>query len=361
MVSAKDGWGWRHVAAVAAVLGTCFVLANVAAQGDATTGTGVPYVRLYDQPSSRLEVILNQGDGQAFAALAQDPLLRRPEIFRAGSAEAAYRAQRPILGWVAWALSGGQEGLVPVVLVALAIVGFVGLASVMAWLLLRRGSSAKWALAVALWPGTLVTLDWTGPEALGTAAALAGFGLLEADRRRLGIASLIAAGLLRESLLLVPVAMAAHALVVQRRSWRHTAPLLLPVAVYAAWVAAVWLRLGALPSDAGRGRLAAPFTGLLQAASGWGATDAACALLLVAVGVAALAVGRHEAAGWVSGAFVLASFVFGADVWGRVEDFSRVLLPAVAFGVLVLGPALAPGKRRCSVARDPRCEVREVS
>lgn len=330
--------GWRAVALLSIVLGTVFAVANVRGQDLSPTDRGVPYVRLYAQPETRFEVLLDLGDGQAFAALAQDPLLRRPEVFRAGSAEAAYRAQRPLLGWVTWGLSAGQAAAVPVVLLVLAVAGFVALATVAAALLRRRGAPALWALAVVLWPGTLMTLAWTGPEGLGTAAALGGFGLWQAERRHWAIVALVAAGLLRESLLLVPVAMAAHALVVERRPLRAVVPLATPIAVYAAWVGVVWLRLDALPSDAGRGRLAAPLTGLLDAASGWSGADLVCAALLGLLGGAALVLGRRDAAGWVACAFALASLMFGAEVWARLEDFGRVLLPVVAFAVLVLAP-----------------------
>lgn len=330
--------GWRAIALVSVLLGTVFAVANVRNQDLSYTDRGVPYVRLYEQPTTRFEVLLNLGDGQAFAALAQDPLLRRPEVFRAGTAEAAYRAQRPLLGWTAWGLSAGRAGAVPPALVALSVAGFVALASTAAALLVRRGASALWALFVVLWPGTLMTLSWTGPEGLGTAAALAGFGLWQTERRRWAIVALVAAALLRESLLLVPLAIAAHALVVGRRPIRTIAPLALPVVAYAAWVGIVWLRLDALPSDAGRGRLAAPLAGLADAASAWSSADIACAVVLGALGTAALVLGRRDAAGWVAGAFTLASLVFGAEVWARFEDFGRVLLPIVAFGVLVIVP-----------------------
>lgn len=333
------------VAGVAALVGCVVVSANVVALDLSETYSGVPYVQLYDHPDTQLQAILNQGDGQAFAALAQDPLLSRPEVFRAGPAEAAYRAQRPLLGWMAWASSGGQAGLVPLVLVLLSIVGFAGLGASMAWLLARRGASVLWSLPVLLSPGAMVTLDWTGPEGLGTAAALVGFGLWIDERRRPAVVALVLAGLLRESLLLVPVAIVAHALLMQRRSWRSLFPLAAPLAAYLGWVAIVRLRLGALPSDAGQGRLAAPFTGLLKATEGWGPGDYAVALLIVGAGVAALLVGWRDAAGWIAGTYVLVSFAFGSEVWRRVEDFGRVLLPALAFGVLVLAPALTTRTR----------------
>lgn len=341
------------VAVVAALIGGVVAFANVAAWDLENTDRGVPYVRLYDYPDTQLQAILNQGDGQAFAALAQDPLLRRPEVFRAGPAEAAYRAQRPLLGWVAWALSGGQAGPVPLVLVLLSIAGFAALGASMAWLLGRRGASVLWALPVLLSPGAMVTLDWTGPEALGTAAALLGFGLWIDDRRRPAVVALVAAALLRESLLVVPVSIAAHALIVERGRWRSLVPLAAPLVAYVGWVLVVRLRLGALPSDAGQGRLAAPFTGLLKATDGWGAGDYAVALLLLGVGTAALLVGRRDPAGWIAGAYVLASFAFGSEVWRRVEDFGRVLLPALAFGVLVMAPALVASRARPSPSLRP--------
>jgi hypothetical protein len=328
------------VAVAAAAIGTIVAVANVRAWDLDVTDRGVPYVRLYDHPTTQLQAVLNQGDGQAFAALAQDPLLRRPEVFRAGSAEAAYRAQRPLLGWSAWATSVGQASLVPLMLMALSVAGFAALGAVLAWLLERRGGSVIWVLPVLLSPGALVTLDWTGPEALGTAAALLGLGLWTGERRRAAVVALVAAGLFRESLLLVPVAIAAHALLVDRRSWRSIVPLACPPVVYALWVGVVWLRLDALPSDAGQGRLGAPFAGLVKAADGWGGGDFAAALLIIGVGLGALVIGRRDPAGWVAGGFVLASFMFGSEVWRRSEDFGRLLLPVLAFGVLVLVPGL---------------------
>lgn len=195
---------------VGVVVGGVVAFGNVAAWDLDQTDRGVPYVRLYDHPETQLEAILNQGDGQAFAALAQDPLLRRPDVFRAGTAEAAYRAQRPLFGWAAWALSAGQADLVPLVLLLLSVVGFASLGAVVAWQLVRRSASVIWALLVLLSPGAMITLDWAGPEALGTAAALLGFALWRSGRSLPAVLALVAAGLLRESLLLVPLAMGAH-------------------------------------------------------------------------------------------------------------------------------------------------------
>ena len=327
------------VGVIGLVLGSAFVLANIGAIDLSIESSDVPYVRLYDHPDDRLEVIVNQGDGQAFAALAQDPLLRRSEVFRAGPAEAAYRAQRPLLGWITWALSGGQAAVVPLVLVLLSLAGFAFLGAVTASLLEDRGAAGQLGLLVLLTPGALVTLDWTGPECIATAAAMLALGLWGRNRHRWAVIALVVAVLFRESLLVVPAAIGAHALIVERRPWRAVSPLAAPFLAYAGWVAVVWLRLDALPSAAGRGRLSAPFAGMLDAASGWGAADIAFAALIVGVGIAAAVVGRRDPAGWAAGMFVVAALFFGADVWARLEDFSRVLLPVVSFSAVVLLPS----------------------
>lgn len=324
------------VVALTALLAVMFVVANVAGMEVTGQSDGVPYVRLYDPPKRRLEVVVNQGDGQAFAALAQDPLLRRPQVFRGGPPEAAYRAQRPLLGWLAFLLSAGQATAVPLALVVLSTTGFVMLGAVLAWLLVRSDAPAGWALAILATPGALVTLDWTGPECIGTAAALLGVAWWRGDRRLGGVALLIAAALLRESLLLVPAALIGFDLIVERRGWRSVGALSVPFLAYVGWLSVVWLRLGALPVDAGRGRLASPLTGVFDAASGWDATNMVCAAAIVGFGAFACWLGRREPLGWVAGAFVAASLAFGPDVWARVEDFSRILLPAVAAGGVVI-------------------------
>lgn len=331
---------FRSVFLCTLILGSVFVTINIAGLDVDQPDPGLPYVRLYDRPSDRLEVVVNQGDGQAFAALAQDPSLQRPEIFRAGNAEAAYRAQRPLVGWLAWVLSLGRPRLVPLVLVVLSILGYAALAGAVAWELWRRCAAPGWTLVVMVSPGARVTLDWTGPEALGAAFAVIGVALWMDDDRREAIAVLVAAGLCRESLLLVPIAIGLGQLLLDRRSWRSVAPLLLPLAVYAGWVAVVWARLRALPTDAGRGRLAVPVAGLLDASSGWSPTDLLMAATILLAGGCALAIAPRDPAAWVAGAFALASLVFGAEVWARLEDFSRVLLPLVAFSALALVTAL---------------------
>src|SRR5579859_8075241 len=70
------------------------------------------YVTLYDRPVTGVDAVLGRGDGQAYAALAEDPTLARPNVIL-GYHEAAYRAQRPLVSYLAWAGSLGSADRVP--------------------------------------------------------------------------------------------------------------------------------------------------------------------------------------------------------------------------------------------------------
>ena len=141
---------------------------------------GHPYVQLYDPPSGRAEAMLVIGDGQAFAALAQDPSLARPGVFRSTAnaappgAEAAYRAQRPVLGWLGWIASTGRGGAVPAVMLLLTVLASGALVVVAAELARRVGRRVDLAPLVLLAPGAIVVLGGTGVEVLATALGLAG-------------------------------------------------------------------------------------------------------------------------------------------------------------------------------------------
>ncbi|MFN8036522.1 MAG: hypothetical protein U0V73_11355 [Acidimicrobiia bacterium] len=75
--------------------------------------SGHPYVSTFEHPSSSLEKALALGDGMAYAALARDPTLARPELFRPAAYVAAYRAERPLYAYVTWIGSGDRRGRYP--------------------------------------------------------------------------------------------------------------------------------------------------------------------------------------------------------------------------------------------------------
>lgn len=313
-LSAQARRSLLHVLLAATAIGVLFVATSLSDPLPAPDGTWLPYVSLYDEPSNRLEANLNQGDGQAYAALARDPLLLRPEVFREGVEEAAYRNQRPLFGWLGWATSLGQPSLVPYDLLLWSLVGFVSVAVAVGFGLARRGANPVWSLIVALSPGALVTLDWMGPDALTAAMAVAGAMAWLDDRPALATTLLVAAALLRETSLLVVGALVLHELWVRRDRLRKIPPLIVPAAAYLGWVGVVYLRLGALPSDAGGGRIGAPVAGLADAMGGWAPRDYLSAALLLGLGVVALVLGRRDPMGWIAGAFIVASLLLGEEV-----------------------------------------------
>lgn len=314
----------------------------------------VPYVELYWPPETPAEVIVNQGDGQAFAALAQDPLLRRPEAFGGDDAEAAYRAQRPLLGWLVWATSAGQAEAVPGVLLAWAVAGAVALAWGTRVLAARFGRRWDLAALAVLLPGSVAVLDWTGPEGLAAGAALLALWWWRRSARSWAVVLLVVASLLRETMVLVAVAIGVWELVRDPRGWRSLVPLLAaPLAVLAWWEALRW-RFDALPTDAasaGEGRLGVPFAGLVGGIGYWDTADAVVAFVLAALLVAA--VWQHRSAGrqgdgllWaVVGVYGLLGILLGTEVWKRWQDFGRALLPlsAVAFVLALPVSSTPPG------------------
>jgi hypothetical protein len=343
-------------AAVGLVVGTLVVAVNLATfDGDTAAVRSRTYVDLDHLDSDRFLDALYQGDGQAFAALAQDPTLSRPEAFRQGDAEAAYRAQRPLLGWLGWVASAGRAAAVPAALYALSVLSYGALAGAAARLAgPATGRAPLWVLAA---PGAVVVLDWAGPECLGTAFALLALDAWRRGRPGWAAAALVPAALSRETFLLVAAVLAVDALASRRwgpAPWsgprlRAAAWTGLPVAAYAAWLAVVVARIGAWPTAAGDGRLAAPLAGLVRAAGRWGDDDWQLAVGGAALVVAALVVRRGVVA-YVAGAYLACSLVLGPLVWRRYEDFARVLLPMYACAVVALIIGLGARRRAAAAA-----------
>jgi hypothetical protein len=194
----------------------------------------------------------------------------------------------------------------------------------------------------------MVVLGWTGVEVLATALGLAG-ALAWIDRRtRTAVLLLTLAALSRETLLLVPAALAACDLWTARRTLGRTAivrvaPLTLPFVAWAAWVLVVHARLGYWPSDAGTARLGLPLGGIVQAMGEWGLLDLLIAVVLWGLGIVACArLGRPWS--WVVGAHVLFASMLGVDVLRSWLDFSRVLLPTSVLGIVALLQARRTGR-----------------
>lgn len=348
------GAGARRALAVVALValavaglraGTWFAL-----PGDLPTGPSRGLVSaLYEPPSTQAEVILNARDGQVFATQAVDPLAARSERIRGGPEEQAYRYQRPAYGWLGWLASGGRAGAVPAALVGLTVLSVMALAAALGWALQRSGVPPAWALVVLVLPGVTANLMFVGPEALGATLAV----LAVARARRTpgvpwdAVALAAAAGLCRETLLLVPAALAVVALA-RRRPARSLA-LAASALPYLAWVVLLRVRIGAWPRGSVPGRLSpVPFGGLVDRVADWTLVDTAGLGLVLVLGVAGLARAVRVDLRAVLVAHLALAAALGPPVWGRAEDGGRVLLPLAVFGLWSVLEA-----RTRPVASDP--------
>lgn len=325
---------------------------------------GTPYV--VDFPTEgRLNVMLAQGDGQAFATLATDPSLARPERFAGQTSasrvgvEAAYRAQRPLLGYLAWASSFGQPSLVAPAMAVWAVIGAGGAVGVVAHLLHVRGfSRPELAVLLLLLPGSVQSLSWLGPELLGIALAFGAWALVG---RRFGwaVAALCAAGLVKESFLLFP-AVLGLGLLLRREVWR-AALMGLPIATYLAWTAVVHARFDAWPREAQEGRMGAPFEGLADAWDRLSGGEVAVVAFTFALALVALPFIRDPLS-WIVLGSVGFAVLAGWDVWIRLAGINRTMLPAqIAIGLLLLTGVHDPYDRpRAARGPDRRDRIGEV-
>jgi hypothetical protein len=323
---------------------------------------------MYDPPESAVENALVKGDGQLFAGQATDPLADRPEMVRGGPNEQAYRYQRPLYGWLGWAASGGRPAAVAWALIAVTLASVVLLVHAAASWLDARGADPRWGLAIIAFPGTFVDLTWVGPEALGTALIVLGLhrwlrpdrpgpvdpaGVAGARPDLIAVALFAAAGLSRETLLVVPFVLMV--LAARRGRWHHAVAAAASAAPYLLWVAYLYVRIGALPKGSVSGRMSAvPLGGLVAEVGGWGAGDLAFAALMIGLAVAALVLGADSGLRPIIGAQLAMATLLGAPVWHRFPDYGRVLLPLSVLSLLAVVPAVAARRAaaRTSVSHE---------
>jgi len=304
-----------------------------------------PYVSLYNRPLDQLDKVLVRGDGQAFAALAQDPVLRRPSVI-ANRGDFAYRAQRPIWGELAWMGSLGQPSAVPWVLALLTIASCGAACAVGARLLRERQVSLWWALLIPV--VALETLREFTPELLGFALLGLGVAWWQRDRHAAATTLFCVAALTRETMLVCVGALAVWELLHAGSSWRTRVrtvlPLGAPFGVYAAWIAIVAARVGASPLGRSQGRLGLPGVGLVQSLARSPNPAEIAGWFLVGVllcGVAVL-VRRSDVLTWIAVAFLGFGLLLGPSVWLTNAGYTRTLLPLYLLGgIPVLGAAAA--------------------
>ena len=335
---------------VGAIIGGVFLGIHITSRRDLVID-GVPFVSTFDEPDGGIETILVLGDGQAFAQLAMDPTLSRPDAFSDGRAELVYRAQRPVYGYAAWALAFGDPARVPEAMVVLTVLGTGLLTGALALLFDRRRVAPALALPVLVVPGIWASFPFLMSEALAVGLVLAGLAVWERaratrDRRGEALAGVIfaVAILTRETMIFIPAGLALAQLLRTRRLpslWLALGPLL-----YAAWWATVRLVTGFPLFDQSQtgSRTSTPGAGLIDAVSRWPIVGRDSLFMVVTLGLAVAAVVRRRGDPLVYAGLIglAAGSLMSEEVWGSWVNWTRALTPVhLAFGLALLGPPVA--------------------
>jgi hypothetical protein len=287
-------------------------------------------------------------DGQFYAQIALDPLLRTSEI-RSAVDSLSYRARRILFPWIAFAAGGGDAWriLQAYALLNVAVWSMVGV-MMMRWLPVRDAQTA------AAWAGCMINfglLDSVyqsltdGPSLLLMIAAV----IAMERKRSWGAAAAMAIGLLgRETNLLGSSTLVEPSARTPRDLRRLAMQILLIALPFCLWLFYLWTRALSL-TYVGDENTALPFVGF---AHKWAITiremfrgDAGArstAFILLGATIQALVLaswyGRRSSPWWRLG-IVYAAFMFvlGPAVWdGNPGSFPRIVLPAAfAFNVLL--------------------------
>lgn len=283
-------------------------------------------------------------DGQFYAALSTDPLLRRSETIRALD-NPEYRAGRILLPATAWIVTGGSRDLAPLAYVWLCWIGaLAGPLLVVLWSS-RHGVSSWWGVALCLTPGVTMSMLRALPDGAAAALVISGLWAWSSERRFLSVGLFTLAVLCRETSLVFIVGAALYDLTRQR--WRDAATLLtVPAVPWVLWKG--WLVLReAGGRHAGDGNFAIPFEGLGSWLERWprvpdwmqGPENAAMlGLGLLAIATSAEIIRRRgltTATGALTAGLVLA-VLLGDAVWFEVRAWGRVLTLLPLLGLVVM-------------------------
>lgn len=331
------------VALMGTLIGAAVAIGYVAGQPSPCCGDLKPFVSILPVPLSRIDATLAEGDGHAFAAIAEDPLMRRPEVFQ-DPRDFAYREQRPVWGYLAWAGSLGGADRVGWALLVLTVLSCGFATGATALLLLDRQRSTWWALLVPL--VGFETLTELTPELFAYALLAVAVWCWTRSRRGAAVACLSLAALTRETMLVGVAALAVWELWERRThvadGIRHAALLAIPFVVYAAWIVVVRLRLGDWPFNRSNDRLGLPGTGLVDSL---GRADSPTTIVFwsvvgVTLVIGALALARRDPLTWIATAFLALGSVLGPDVWITNAGYQRTLVPLFLCGAIAVASGI---------------------
>lgn len=203
-------------------------------------------------------------DGMAFYRLALDPFTRVVTDFGISLDNPPYRQQRIGYPLIVWALSGGGQ---PQVALWMMVIVNVIAVSLLAWAAaawaVRMEAHPAWGLVAAFYPGFALSISRDLSEVLACAILMCGILALRAGRSSAAAALISFALLTRETVLFVPIALAAAWAWdrIRRRAPRFAAGAFAwPLSVYTAWQLLLWRQWGTAPIRAGAPETVKPFS-----------------------------------------------------------------------------------------------------
>lgn len=269
-------------------------------------------------------------DGKTFFIQANDPLYLNPSQHGVFIDEPRYRAQRMLYPLLAGVLGGFQPTWILWSMLAINVALF----GVGGWITSRLAE----AMGVSPWLGFAfvanlgVLFEWfiSGSGVLAFTLALAATWAMSRQRAGQAVALFALAVLAREVMLLY---VAGVGLLTWLRFGRRSAltVVLVPTISMLAWAAYLRLRLPDSGSVDAVGALGVPFEGMSAAFDSWvahpidGLTALVYLAVLTAVGIRAWRTPTYL--GWGTAPFLMLAIVLSEGVWGRMFDFSRVLIP----------------------------------
>lgn len=263
------------------MVGSIFVILRLASYDWNPTGFVHAGDRFVDAREAPSDLIIRRNDvgfdGTGFYRFAFDPFTRERTTHGIELDLPSFRHQRILYPVIAWAGSGGgQSGAVGWALLGVNLAGFAGIGFVGGLFARAVGRHALWGLVLPLYPGFAVSLGLDTAEIV--AALFGSLGILLVVRRRYAWATLalVAAMFTRETTLLIAIGIAVAWLIARIR--RAEAPpawvFVVPGAAYVAWEVFLRWWWGEWPLATGSSvDVAAPFSGLVQAARDWPRTD----------------------------------------------------------------------------------------
>jgi hypothetical protein len=291
-------------------------------------------------------------DGQFYAQLALDPLLRNRPTFMALDS-VAYRGRRIFLPWTSYVLGFGVPRLVVQVYALLNVVCWLILGVLLLrWLPAGELRPTLVWITCALNPGLLTSIRNSLPD--GPSMLILTLGVLAIERNRRGLAAgvLGLAGLTRETNLLGGLMLARESS--PKRSMKRSLMTLVFQAFIAALPLLLWIAylqyLGAPPGGAGSRNFGTPLGGYVEkwavtarelGVSGWESLARISLLSLIALTTQAVALvwlRDWRSPWWRMGIAYAGLMMFlGQAVWeGHPGAATRVLMPMTfAFNVLL--------------------------